>query len=110
MGTEYFKNMCDGIYFIDKDAHLEDTSVYLFSKLSEKNIDAVISIYHRVNFSNKSNNLTDVNYKLGQLENLKSLGLNVVNTEIFAGEYIEPKYNLIYTETLKSAQFNDTDG
>lgn len=102
MGTTYFKNMCEGLTFIKENKTLEDTSVYLFTKKSEKEVGSNIDVYYKTTFKNQSG-LLDVNYRQSIIDKLRKFGIE--NVSVLNGDFIENEYKLVYSETLKEPSF-----
>lgn len=102
MGTTYFKNMCEGLTFIKKNKALEDTSVYLFTKKSEKEVGSNIDVYYKTTFKNKSG-LIDTNYRQSIIDKLRKFGIE--NVSVLNGDFVENEYKPVYSETLKEPSF-----
>jgi hypothetical protein len=102
MGATYFKNMCEGLTFIKENKTLEDTSVYLFTKKSEKEIGSHIDVYYKTTFKNQSG-LLDVNYRQSIIDKLRKFGIE--NVSVLNGNFVENEYKPVYSETLKETAF-----
>lgn len=109
---ESFNRFTKGITYISEEATLSDTSVYKLNKQSSGKYDALINIYHKVNFSNYM--YRNVNFsKLEEKEKLINERLNFLNinseNNIILGDVYDTDYNLIFSKKLKSADFNDVN-
>lgn len=108
-GDSYFRRMAEGVTFIDENPPIEQTSVYTLNIIDTKSFDALINVYHKIqflNYSYKGIDFSDKKSKESLIQRFSHLNL-VENNDIILGSIVDLEYNLIFSKTLETADFNN---